>query len=209
MSLISDTSEIITSADGFLMGSSIINFILGLPLLIIEVLVNILLSVVREWFDSWYKLVANILDLPLSNMEKLKNFFKTKPSVTDGEKVTKLYDIPVYQRSDGVTIKLGAFVTRNDNEANSKVNIFNVKRIAVRADLVKTCVIIVPTECGGDSAQDKGGKQGTNKVVEEITLDVNKVTALKDKGVCPDTARNGMELVSRSAATYPHHIQVR
>ena len=191
------------------MGSSIINFILGLPLLITEVLVNILLSVVREWFDSWYKLVASILDLPLSNMEKLKNFFNPKPSVTDGEKVTKLFDIPVYQRSDGATIKLGAFVIRNDNEASSKVNIFNVKRIAVRADLGKTCVIIVPTECGGGSAQDKGGKQGTNKVVEEINLDVNSVTPLKDRGVCPDTARNGMDLVSRSAATYPYHIQVR
>ena len=121
--------------------------------------------------------------------------------------MTKLYDIPVYQRSDGATIKLGAFITRNDSEASSKNNIFNVKRIAVRADLSKTFVIIVPTECGG-SGQDKGGKQVTNKVVEEITLDVNKVTLVKDKGVCPDTARNAMELVSRSAATYPFHIQV-
>ena len=190
------------------MGSSIINFILGLPLLIVEVCVNILLSIVREWFDSWYKLVASILDPPLSNMEKLKNFFKTKSSVTEGGKVTKLYDIPVYQRSDGATIKLGAFITRNDKEASSKNNIFNVKRIAVRADLRKTFVIIVPTECGG-SGQDKGEKQATNKVVEEITLDVNKVTLRKDKGVCPDTARNGMELVSRSAASYPFHIQVR
>ena len=122
--------------------------------------------------------------------------------------MTKLYDIPVYQRSDGATIKLGAFITRNDNEASLKNNIFNVKRIAVRADLRKTFVIIVPTECGG-SGQDKGEKQATNKVVEEITLDVNNVTLLKDKGVCPDTARNGMELVSRSAASYPFHIQVR
>ena len=189
------------------MGFTITNFILGLPLLIIEVLINILLSLVREWFDAWYKLVSSILGLPFSNMEKIKNFFKTKPCVTDGEKVTKLYDIPVYLRSDGVTIKLGAFVTRKDIDASTKINTFNVKRIAVQADLGKTCVIILPTECVG-SNQDKGGKQGDNKVVEEITIDANDVTPLKEKGVCPVTARNGMDLVSRSAATYPHHIQV-
>ena len=186
------------------MGSTITNFILGLPLLIIEVLINILLDLVKGWFDAWYMLVSSILAFPFSNMEKIKNFFKikTKPSVRDGEKVTKLYDIPIYLRSDGVTIKLGAFVTRKDVDANTKMNNFNVKRIVVQADLGKTCVIILPTECVKDH------DQGDNKVVEEITIDVYDVTPLKEKGVCPVTARNGMDLVSRSAATYPHHIQV-
>ena len=190
------------------MGASIIKFILGLPLLISEVLINIILSIVREWFDAWYKQVSSILDVPISNMEKIKNFFKTKSNVTDGEKITKLYDISVFQRSDGTTIKLGAYVTRKDCDAGSKTNIFNVKRITVRADLVKTCVVIVPTECGGGSSQEKGAKQRINKVVEEITIDVNNVIPLKERGVCPDTARDGMELVSRSATTYPYHIQV-
>ena len=166
------------------MGSTITNFILGLPLLIIEVLINILLDLVKGWFDAWYMLVSSILAFPFSNMEKIKNFFKTKPSVRVGEKVTKLYDIPIYLRSDGVTIKLGAFVTRKDVDTSTKMNNFNVKRIVVQADLGKTCVIILPTECVKDH------DQGDNKVVEEITIDVYDVTPLKEKGVCPVTARN-------------------
>ena len=192
------------------MASSVIQFILGLPLLFLEVLVNIVLSIAGEWSDSCVKLVSSVLDIPHSNsnMDKLRKFFKTsKNNVTEGEKVTKLFDIPVYQRCDGTTIKLGAFVTRKDDESTSKINSFNVKRIAVKADLSKTVVILVPAECGGPGHK-KQKPANNNMVVEEITIDVNDVTPMKDKGVCPDIARNGMEMVSRSSVNYSYHIQV-
>ena len=191
------------------MASSVIQFILGLPLFILVVhmvnmvnMVNIVLSIAGEWSDACVKLVSSVLDIPHSNsnMDKLRKFFKTsKNNVTEGE---KLFDIPVYQRCDGTTIKLGAFVTRKDDESTSKNNSFNVKRIAVRADLSKTVVILVPAECG-----HKKHKPANNNRVE-ITIDVNDVTPMKDKGVCPDIARNGMEMVSRSSVNYSYHIQV-
>ena len=192
------------------MASSVIQFILGLLLLFLEVLVNIVLSIAGELSDACFKLVSSVLDIPHSNsnMDKLRKFFKTsKNNVTEGEKVTKLFDIPVYQRCDGTTIKLGAFVTRKDDESTSKINSFNVKRIAVKADLSKTVVILVPAECGGPGHK-KQKPANNNMVVEEITIDVNDVTPMKDKGVCPDIARNGMEIVSRSSVNYSYHIQV-
>ena len=198
------------------MASSVIQFILGLPLFILVVhmvnmvnMVNIVLSIAGEWSDACVKLVSSVLDIPHSNsnLDKLRKFFKTsKNNVTEGEKVTKLFDIPVYQRCDGTTIKLGAFVTRKDDESTSKINSFNVKRIAVRADLSKTVVILVPAECGPGHKKQKPANN--NKVVEEITIDVNDVTPMKDKGVCPDISRNGMEIVSRSSVNYSYHIQV-
>jgi len=194
------------------MASSVIQFILGLPLFIFVVhmvnmvnMVNIVLSIAGEWSDACVKLVSSVLDIPHSNsnLDKLRKFFKTsKNNVTEGE---KLFDIPVHQRCDGTTIKLGAFVKRKDDESTSKINSFNVKRIAVRADLSKTVVILVPAECGPGHKKQKPANN--NLVVEEITIDVNDVTPMKDKGVCPDIARNGMEIVSRSSVNYSYHIQ--
>ena len=106
-----------------------------------------------------------------------------------------------YQRSDGVTVKLGAVVTRSEDTAGSSV-MFNVKSILVQSDLQRVLALLIPSECLPQ-------KSPGTMIAEEMSVDINEIIVVKDKSICPDIARNGMENVARSAHNCPFHVQVK
>ena len=177
------------------MGTSIVE----IPLLFLEIIVSTLLGLLNAFFQP----ALDLTEFSKETMEKLKKLFSFNcRKVTEGEKSCHLYSIPVFQRSDGLTVKLGAHVVRRDD---ASANLYNVKKIVVRADLEKVLVILVPSECGAVIVKEKAIN---NRVVEEVTVSIEDIFIVQEKGICSDIARNGMDSVSKSAKAAPYHIQV-
>ena len=178
------------------------SILLELPVLLLHVIWTIVLELVLEWINSLAEIFVPEVVMEhqkIPTMEKLKNLFKMeKEKVTMGIKSSSLIPIPVYQRSDGVTIKLGSVVLRRNEE--SKIE-YNVQNILVQADLANVFVVLIPTDC------NEGGKS-TGKVNEEMTVNVENVDELRIKGICPIVARDGMEAVANTASKCPFHVQV-
>ena len=155
------------------------SILLELPVLLLHVIWTIVLELVLEWINSLAEIFVPEVVMEhqkIPTMEKLKNLFKMeKEKVTMGIKSSSLIPIPVYQRSDGVTIKLGSVVLRRNEE--SKIE-YNVQNILVQADLANVFVVLIPTDC------NEGGKS-TGKVHAEMTVNVENVDELKIKGICP------------------------
>ena len=177
------------------MGTSIAEF----PFLFLEIIVSTLLGLLNAFFQP----AIDLIDFSKETMEKLKKLFSFNcRKVTEGEKSCHLYSIPVFQRSDGLTVKLGAHVIRRED---ASANLYNVKKIVVRADLEKVLVILVPSECGAVIVKEKAIN---NRVVEEVTVSIEDIVIVQEKGICADIARNGMDSVSKSVKAAPYHIQV-
>ena len=177
------------------MGTSIVE----IPLLFLEIIVSTLLGLLNAFFQP----ALDLTEFSKETMEKLKKLFSFNcRKVTEGEKSCHLYSIPVFQRSDGLTVKLGAHVIRRDD---ASANLYNVKKIVVRADLEKVLVILVPSECGAVIVKEKAIN---NRVVEEVTVSIEDIFIVQEKGICSDIARNGMDSVSKSVKAAPYHIQV-
>ena len=178
------------------------SILLELPVLLLHVIWTIVLELVLEWINSLAEIFVPEVVMEhqkIPTMEKLKNLFKMeKEKVTMGIKSSSLIPIPVYQRSDGVTIKLGSFVLRRNEE--SKIE-YNVKNILVQADLTNVYVVLIPANCNG-------GEKSTGEVNEEMTVNVRNIEELRSKGICPIVARDGMEAVAIAATKCPFHVQV-
>ena len=177
--------------------------ILELPVLLLHVIWTIVLELVLEWINSWAEIFVPEVVMEhqkITTMEKLRKLFKLdKEKVTLGVKSSSLFPIPVYQRSDGVTIKLGSYVLRRNEE--SKIE-YNVKNILVQADLTNVYVVLIPTDCSNEGDKSRG------EVDEEMTVNVRNIEELRSKGICPIVARDGMEAVAIAATKCPFHIQV-
>ena len=176
-----------------------------------------LVSLLPEWINnSLQKLILQLkyqdkpppnCDSYLSIMDKLMKILKLK-KVKDGKKTSELYHIPVYQRQDGATVKLGAFVCRKNDGSSS---VFNVKNILVSADLSNVFAVIIPSDCvpnNKDTKDKKDNAETAGAIIEEMTVAVDSVLIVHSKGICADVARNGMEAVAGSANNCPYHIQV-
>ena len=177
--------------------------ILELPVLLLHVIWTIVLELVLEWINSWAEIFVPEVVMEhqkITTMEKLRKLFKLdKEKVTLGVKSSSLFPIPVYQRSDGVTIKLGSYVLRRNEE--SKIE-YNVKNILVQADLTNVYVVLIPTDCSNEGDKSRG------EVDEEMTVNVRNIEELRSKGICPIVARDGMEAVANTATKCPFHVQV-
>jgi len=178
---------------------------------------NFVISLLPQCVRSWLILAVFpilllsdfslfFVELSLINMEKLRKLFKfnNAEKVADGEKGSELYHIPVYQRSDGLTIRLGSYVTLITSEEVSTT--FNVKNILVRADLGEVFAVLIPSDCIV-SINPRSKDSGKEATIEEITVQINEIIHVRNTGVCTEVARNGMDAVATSAKNSPLQVQ--
>jgi len=116
------------------------------------------------------------------------------PSVLSGTKADTLYQMPVFQRNDGITLKLGYMVVREE-----KGVLYTIKNIMVRADLGEVTVTLSPVEVKDDEVVEVKN--------EEMVCSVEDVLTVKSNCVALEVARDGMEVVARSIASCPMHVQ--
>ena len=177
--------------------------------LIAQFWVGLVLSLLQGWINT----VCKFLPFPISvvgglsksggantqpEMEKIKNFFRSR-CAKDGEKGNKLHHVPVYQRDDGSTIKLGSLVVRTGEESNKS---YHVKNILVREDLVKVHVVLAPVEV---VARDRNLEQAE----EEMMVNIQEIEISKERSISVSLARDGMKIVAETTNSSPHHVQVR
>ena len=117
------------------------------------------------------------------------------PSVLSGTKADTLYQMPVFQRNDGITLKLGYMVVREE-----KGVLYTIKNIMVGADLGEVTVTLSPVEVKDDEVVEVKN--------EEMVCSVEDVLTVKSNCVALEVARDGMEVVARSIASCPMHVQV-
>ena len=103
--------------------------------------------------------------------------------------------MPVFQRNDGVTLKLGYMVVREEEGV-----LYTIKNIMVRADLSEVTVTLSPVEVKDDEVVEIKN--------EEMVCSVQDVLTVKSNCVALGVARDGMEVVARSIASCPVHVQV-
>jgi len=126
-------------------------------------------------------------------LDRLKNILSLGGStVITGSKGDTRHLMPVYQRSDGVTLKLGNMVVREEEGV-----VFTIRNIMVRADLSEVTITISPVD----------EKENVEVKNEEMVCGVEEVQAMKGKSVALQVARDGMESVARSIASSPEHVQ--
>ena len=177
-----------------------------LVFLIAQIWVGLVLSLLQRWASAVFK----FLPVPAlrqqgrrvktqSEMEKLKKFFRAKIA-KDGEKGDKLHHVPVYQRDDGSTIKLGLLVTRTGEEKPTRT--YHVKNILVREDLTTVHVVLAPIEV---VARDRNLEHAE----EEMMVTVQEIEISKERSISVGLARDGMKIVAETANTSPLHVQVR
>ena len=177
-----------------------------LVFLIAQIWVGLVLSLLQRWASAVFK----FLPVPAlrqqgrrvktqSEMEKLKKFFRAKIA-KDGEKGDKLHHVPVYQRDDGSTIKLGLLVTRIGEEKPTRA--YHVKNILVREDLTTVHVVLAPIEV---VARDRNLEHAE----EEMMVTVQEIEISKERSISVGLARDGMKIVAETANTSPLHVQVR
>ena len=128
-------------------------------------------------------------------MERIRRFFSRK-DIWEGEKGDRLYQVPVYQRADGATVKLGSPVTREGGR------LYHVKNILVRADLEKVHVVLTPVEV---VTRDKNLEQAE----EEMMVEVGDIEISTEGSINVSLARDSMQTVAQTASITPRHVQVR
>eukprot|EP00092_Neocalanus_flemingeri_P036695 GFUD01039950.1.p1 GENE.GFUD01039950.1~~GFUD01039950.1.p1 ORF type:complete len:796 (+),score=194.27 GFUD01039950.1:2045-4432(+) len=125
-------------------------------------------------------------------LERIRQLFN--PEAASGSIGEKVYSLPIYLRRDGVVVKLGYLVRKNECEV-----LYTVREILVREDLASVTVALSPVECG---------EEGTAKMREELVLTgVEDISPVKGRLMALDLARDGMRKVARNIATYPIHVQ--
>jgi len=128
-------------------------------------------------------------------LERLKDILSWRsPSVISGTKADALYQMPVFQRNDGITLKLGYIVVRKETGV-----LYTIKNIMVRADLSEVTVTLSPVEVKDDKVVEMKN--------EEMVCPVDDVLPVKSKCVAMEVARDGMEVVARSIASCPVYVQ--
>jgi hypothetical protein len=61
--------------------------------------------------------------------------------IIDGESVRKTYSLPVYQRSDGLCLRIGQVISHNGQR-------FAVRAILITSDLSTVTINVVPSSSG-------------------------------------------------------------
>ena len=183
-----------------------LNSIARVPCQLVFLIAQFWVSLVEGWINT----VSKFLPIPVTalkqsgaaktqpDMEKIKNFFLSK-FATDGEKGDALHHVPVYQRSDGSTIKLGLLVARSGEENNQS---YHVKNILVREDLAQVHVVLAPIEV---VARDRNLEHAE----EEMMVNVQEIEISKERSISVGLARDGMKVVAETANSSPLHVQVR
>ena len=184
-----------------------LNSIARVPCQLVFLIAQFWVSLVSSLLEGWINTVSNFLPVtPLTqpgaaktqpDMEKIKKFFLSK-FATDGEKGDALHHVPVYQRSDGSTIKLGLLVARSGEENNQS---YHVKNILVREDLAQVHVVLAPIEV---VARDRNLEHAE----EEMMVNVQEIEISKERSISVGLARDGMKVVAETANSSPLHVQV-
>ena len=188
-----------------------LNSIARVPFQLVFLVAQLWVSLVLSLLQGWINTVSKFLPVPVPavltragpaksqpEMEKIKKFFRSN-FVKDGEKGDALHHVPVYQREDGSTIKLGLLVARI-GEGNNKS--YHVKNILVRDDLAKVHVVLTPLEV---VARDRN----LEDAVEEMMVNIQEIEISKERSISVGLARDGMKVVAETANSSPIHVQVR
>ena len=126
--------------------------------------------------------------LPKAAMERLLRLLG--PRVEEGTKPELLYRLPVYQRRDGATIKLGYLVKMTRGGTDSYV----VKRIMARMESEGvTLGLGLVTEEG--------------VVEEEVECSMESVSCVRGRQAVLGLAKDGMADIAATIVTYPMHMQ--
>lgn len=127
-------------------------------------------------------------------LENVRDVFRLGgPSVVFGSRGDDRFLMPVFQRSDGVTVKLGQIVTRNEDGL-----MYAVRNIMTREDLTEVTLTLSPVEIKEASVE---------LMNEKMVCGIENVQAVKGKSVSLLAARDGMEMVARNIVTCPEHVQ--
>jgi len=109
-------------------------------------------------------------------------------------KLDERFLMPVFQRKDGVTIKLGYIVSREKGGV-----MFAVRNIMIQqANLSEVTLTISPVEINGSSVELKN---------EEMVCGIDDVQLVNGKNISVNAAMDGMKMVARSIASSPEHVQ--
>ena len=142
---------------------------------------------------SGYLVSAMVPFISRQTLDRLRDVLSFGgPKIISGSKADIIFLMPVFQRSDGVTLKLGYMVTREEDGV-----MFTIRNIMVRADLKEVTVTIIPVEEKSLELRD-----------EEMVCGIDEVQAVMGKNVVLDVARDGMDSVVRSIANSPENVQV-
>ena len=129
-------------------------------------------------------------------LDKLRDLFSWGgPSIVDGSKSDDRFLMPVFQRDDGMTVKLGYIVSRQKGGV-----MYAVKNIMIQADLGEVNLSLSPVELSDTSVEVKN---------EEMICGIDEVQPVKCNSMSVNVAMDGMEMVARSIVTSPKHVQVR
>jgi len=130
--------------------------------------------------------------LPASVMDFFLRLFR--PRVEEGVKVEEQYLLPVYQRRDGATIKLGYLVKRTNGDQTA----FVVKQILTKRDMATVTLTLVPYQI-----LMKTGEQ------YEKTCRVEDVSCVRGRHMeaVVAMARDGMASIAASIPSYPLPVQ--
>jgi len=127
-------------------------------------------------------------------LEKLRDLFTWGvPNIVLGSKSDDRFLMPVFQRNDGLTLKLGYIVSREQFGVT-----YAVKNIMIQANLNEVTLTISPVEINGSSVELKN---------EEMVCDIDDVQLVNCKNISTNVAMDGMEMVARSISSYPEHVQ--
>ena len=129
-------------------------------------------------------------------LDKLRDLFSWGgPSIVDGSISDDRFLMPVFQRDDGMTVKLGYIVSREKGGV-----MYAVKNIMIQADLGEVNLSLSPVEVNDTSVEVKN---------EEMICGIDEVQPVKCNSMSVNVAMDGMEMVARSIVTSPKHVQVR
>jgi len=155
-----------------------------------EQLLGVKFSIVATF--SEYLLSAMAPFISRQTFDRLRDVLSLRgPNIISGSKPDTIYLMPVFQRSDGVTLKLGYMVTREEEGV-----MFTIRNIMIRADLKEVTLTIIPVEVKSLEPRN-----------EEMVCGVDEVQAVKGKKVALVVARDGMDSVVRSIVNSPEHVQ--
>merc|ERR1719175_228934 len=117
-----------------------------------------------------------------------------RPKVEEGVKVEEEFLLPVYQRRDGATIKLGYLVKRTNGDQTA----FAVKKILTRRDMATVTLTLVPYQI----------LMRTGDQIEKVCKveDVSCVRGRHMEAVVA-MARDGMASIAASIPSYPVAVQ--
>lgn len=129
-------------------------------------------------------------------LDKLKEFLNAGiASVNFRIKSSDVFQVPVFQRIDGVTLRLGYMVVKEEEEEM----IFTIQKIMVKNDLNEVNLTLVPIQLRIDKS--------VILEKDEIVCGVDNVKVVKGTNFVEEVARNGLEAVARTITRYPLQVQ--